>query len=213
MLKNLNAMKAFKSISYKKEISVFWGYSMLLTMISFLVILSPVFAQSDSDIFTRPDVKVEVKKEYDENGNLICIDSTVVRLMGEFPDSSSWYLSNPFANGFPGTVTHGVSRGKLHPFWDWNEQDSTAISYFEDLFGFDFFAPPSDFGLFNNDSLIPADSVFSHFYEPGKREQLFDQQKRMEGYFKEQQKLIEKYFGSPNKKSESSIKNQSEIKI
>lgn len=76
-------MKAFKQINYAFENRIVFGYAGLMSMLCFLIMLSPVFAQefSHPDI-SQPGVHYDVKKEYDKDGNLTRYDSAY-----------SWYWS------------------------------------------------------------------------------------------------------------------------
>jgi hypothetical protein len=77
-------MKAFKQINYSFENRIVFGYAGLMSLLCFLILLSPVFAQDSIDLNkNQPKVHYDVKKEYDKDGNLTAYDSI-----------SSWFWSD-----------------------------------------------------------------------------------------------------------------------
>ncbi|GAB4324822.1 MAG: hypothetical protein Kow00127_17520 [Bacteroidales bacterium] len=68
-------MKAYKDLNMTGERRLVAGWSMLLGLAALLLWFTPIFAQSDTPALA-PDIKIDVKKEYDDNGNLMRYDST-----------------------------------------------------------------------------------------------------------------------------------------
>jgi hypothetical protein len=69
-------MKAFKQFSFDKELKALWSYVSVLSFICFLVMFSPVLGQTEEPIEQKPQVKIDVQKEYDEDGNMTGYDSS-----------------------------------------------------------------------------------------------------------------------------------------
>jgi len=69
-------MKAFKQINLEKEQEALWSYISLLSLICFVVMFSPVIGQTEDSLEEKPQVKMDVQKEYDKDGNLVSYDSS-----------------------------------------------------------------------------------------------------------------------------------------
>ena len=65
-------MKAFKQFTFHREHRMVWSYSAAVLLLSLFVMLRPVVAQQEENL---PEVKVEVKGKYDENGKLTTMDT------------------------------------------------------------------------------------------------------------------------------------------
>jgi hypothetical protein len=185
-------MKAFKQLSYSKEKRMVFSYAGIMSLLSFFILLSPLFAQDDENVRqNEPKVHIDVKKEFDENGNISRFDSTY-----------SWYWSvkgNDLADfdslfddfnlqfDLFGDQFNGIVIPQLPPFhyfrYD-DENDSSGYFFhdFDDMHKF-----------FNKDfdlkKMIP-DKEFIERYQ--KEHEAFLE--RYKEYQKEHQKLIEKYF-------------------
>jgi len=75
-------MKAFKQINFSRETRIVFSYAGLMCILGFFILLSPVLAQDDSVHTGQPRVHIDVKKQYDQQGNLSLFDSVY-----------SWYWS------------------------------------------------------------------------------------------------------------------------
>lgn len=137
-----------------------FGYSIVLSVLAVLIIVRPVFAQIDQSADTlKPDVKIDVKKEYDENGNLSMYDSTyrwswhgnsipwidVDSLFGGmgygFPPEGMYNLFSPFQPFHP-------PMPDFFPFSDTSDWDWASPDYFHDfdsLYSYKRGTPPPPF--------------------------------------------------------------------
>ncbi len=175
-------MKAFKQFDLKKEQRTLWSYSTVLILVCFVVLLSPAFAQEQDSIEGKPQIKIEVQKEYDEDGNIIGLDS-----------SWCWQWNGAHVYNF----NHDSLWSKLHEHYnrimfDINSRDlfdSLKISHWNDT--------SSHFHnwshLFNKDfelnSFIPDKEEMENF-----RKQHEELMERFREYQKEHKKLLDKYF-------------------
>jgi hypothetical protein len=190
-------MKAFKQLDFNTENKIVFSYAGIMCLLGFFILLSPVFAQDDSIQSNQPKVHIDVKRQYDQNGNL-----------SEYDSIYSWYWSGK--GGLPsGFGSVDSLRYSSHPdlfnqdwpfdlnfqfpdfpgLFDYNVplNDSLGISfhdfdelqkYFEDNFDFK--------------SMMPDEEFFKKY------DQQHDEfMERYRKYQKENQKLIEKYFGRP----------------
>lgn len=211
-------MKAFRQISFKQENRLVWSYSGALIVFAIFFTITPVFAQWDEP--DEPKVTIDVKKEYDDDGNLVKVDSVRTWVwsghsFSDYGSDSIWQnFSEHFEDFSPRNFDqfgfHGLPPGQgLFNFWEWNESDSTAISQFEDYFDEEFleqFNESFNSDEFKNWSFPPLDSTkFSYFpfenlkdhFDDNYHEQFDDMQERLRLYHEEHQKLIEKYFHQP----------------
>jgi hypothetical protein len=225
-------MKAYKQIDLTKETRIVMSYAGTLCLLGFFIILSPVFAQEDSVSGNQPKVHIDVKRQYDQNGNLSQYDSVYSwywsgkgHLPMEYDSLFSQFYFPDFGfrqgqRGLPPLMPYGPENDStdtlnysLHDHffndewldnfdfpdfpgfynWDGTPDDSLGISfhnfddmqkYFEDKFGFK--------------NLMPDEDYFKKFDR-----QHDDFIKRYRKYQEENQKLIEKYFGSPLEKNDS----------
>lgn len=195
-----------------------WSYSAAIMFLGLILMLRPVVAQQKENL---PEVKVEVKKEYDEDGNLVKTDSIRTWCwsgrdysLEEF-DSLRKDMGLDFNHMLPGNYNpfsfQGTPPGPpMHNFWHWNGRDSTARSYLEDLFDEEtleqFRRKYHSRDAFRHYPLPELDSLISSFHDrkwfndafsQDFRERYDDLHERLENYHREHQKLIEKYFGGP----------------
>ncbi|MBN2175635.1 MAG: hypothetical protein JW731_16010 [Bacteroidales bacterium] len=198
-------MKAFKQVELKLERKIVYSYAFTLGFLSFFIILSPLFGQIESDtIRTNPEIKINVNKQYDENGNVIGYDSTY---------SWHWSGKNYNFNGFDSILDNLSFR---IPHFDRNYffNDSTGSAFFNDEW---FYFPDFHFPRFNDSTgqfldslgmslndffklpgynhndlkqkLAPGDDFFDQFQQEHK-----DFIERFRKYQEEHQKLLDKYF-------------------
>lgn len=182
--------------------------------------ISPVFAQWDESI--EPDVKINIEKEFDEDGNLVGVDTVKTwswsghQFSEHDFDSVMDHFSDHFEDFLPRNFDHfsfhDMPNGPpLHNFWEWNEDDSSAFSQLDEYFDESFFEDFQDhfqMPLTLNDWDFPgSDSAGLSFHDFGFLEDHFDEdfhnnfedlQKRMQLYHEEHQKLIDKYFREPS---------------
>jgi len=171
-------MKAFNQINFQMEHRLVWSYSVALIFIGLFIMFTPVFAQQDDA--DAPDVKVDIKKEYNELGTLIRVDS--VRTWCWSGEQFSQQKFDSLWEDISGNLDHFLPRNfdyfrfnrmppgpPMHNFWRWNGEDSSAYSYFHDF-----------------------DQYAETFEENFK-----DYSERIHKYKEEHQKLIEKYFRKP----------------
>jgi hypothetical protein len=131
-------MKAYKQINLSFENRIVFGYAGMMSMLSFLILLSPVFAQDNEPLpKNEPNVQYDVKKEYDKDGNLTGYDSTFTwyrsdkgfgmqdydSLIEHFnqqfnlsDENWNWFGLQPFPSNPP--IDH---------FWYWNDRDSSVF--------------------------------------------------------------------------------------
>jgi len=190
-------MKAFKQLDFSTENKIVFSYAGILCLLGFFILLSPVFAQDDSIQGNQPKVPIDVKRQYDPNGNLSQYDSIY-----------SWYWSGkgslPSGFGSYDSLRNSSHPDFFNPDWPFNFNfqfpdfpglfdynvplnDSLGISfhdfdemqkYFEDKFDFK--------------SLMPDEEFFKKY------DQQHDEfMERFRKYQEENQKLIKKYFGRP----------------
>ena len=134
-------MKAFRQITYRKENSIVWSYTTVLILIGIFIMLRPVVAQQEDPI---PEMKVEVVEAYDELGNLVGFDSVRVwnwngeQLSQKELDSTWKAMLNEAGlvlprNFRPFDMNRHHPAFSMHPFWQWNGEDSSARSYLDEL--------------------------------------------------------------------------------
>ncbi len=192
-------MKAYKPINLSFEKRIVFSSAVLLSFICSFIVLSPVIAQeSDKD---EPDVRIDVEKEYDEQGNIIGYDSTYTwswhgKDFDEFHDS----IFSHFKHCWPSQN------------WQWHEMDSSLHSYFNNDW-FDRFHFHDSLGIsfhdfddmhlffeeeFDIGEYLPDEKFFEEFNQ--KHSEFMES---FDEYQKEHQKLIEKYFRQPYHKGDS----------
>ncbi len=188
-------MKAYKSINFSFETKAVISYAVVLSFISFFIMLSPVFAQQEDKLRdNKPKAEIDVNKQYDENGNITGYDSGFSwTWKGEnFPVEDLDSIFNEFHSKF---------------YISWNEyfahpSDSFNIShlnfdnfnkYFDRNFDIDKYLPDEDF----YQEYLPDEQFLDQLSK--KHDDFID---RYNEYLKEHQKLIEKYLQEPFYKEE-----------
>ena len=194
-------MKAFKQINYAHENRIVFGYVALLSLICFMIMLSPVFAQDlNSPDKNQPRVHYDVKKEYDKDGNLTGYDSTyswywsdkgpgvinadsLLKQIQEQIDllSGEWNWSG--FESFPGIPN-------MDRFNYWSEPDSSGYAFEDSTFYNPWFGDswsaitPAPFHDF-----FPIDSLNGSFYQFDDLSKLFDQQIDIDQFLKNDESL------------------------
>jgi len=209
-------MKAFKQINLNFENRIVFSYAAILCFLCPFIILNPLFGQEKDDSEPiKPEIKIDINKEYDEHGNIVDYDS-----------SYSWYWSGKeissldFDSIFENFQedfnrwndcfkrNHFESFGHFqHPGWQWNDIDSSLYSGLDQIFDENF----EEYFNFNNEHFQFHDSTITSFFDFEGFDQKFrenqkDYMERLRKYQKEHQKLIEKYFGEPFKENDQDIK-------
>lgn len=173
-------MKAYKQINLGFEKRIVFSYAALLCFIGSFIILSPVLAQdSDTTGSNDPEIRINVQKQFDDQGNVIGYDSTYTWYWSgkEISDLDFDSIFEQFNYKFDHLgdcfkKDHFQPFGYFqHPGWQWDDKDSSWTS-----------------GL---------DEFFDEFNE--NRDDYLD---RIRKYNEEHKKLIEKYFGEPSKKND-----------
>ncbi len=211
-------MKAFKQINLRTETRIVWSTAVALCFASFFIVLSPIFAQDE--VNPQPDVKIDVKKEYDDQGRLVKIDSARTwcwsgkHFTQEQVDSIMEKMHHGFDHFYHGfedrfNHLHFPDFSPFENYWDFDGTDSTVTHPFENFFNEDFFSrfhhfePPTfpghwDFPLNDSTGISFFDyDSFEEYFEENHKDRFDDFKLRFDEYHKEHQKLIEKYFGEP----------------
>lgn len=221
-------MKAFKQINLNFEKRVVFSYAAILCLVCSFIVLNPLFGQDDGQNLNKPEIKIDVQTEYDEDGNIIGYDSSYSwywsdkdlssldfdSLFDHFHlDINNWHdcdkrkQFNPFSQlQLPGqkwdhfdtsfySDMNNYFDGKFSEHfnfdnWDFNFNDSTIISYFDDFHD-----------QFNFDEYFEKNDYFEKFNDDN--EEFMD---RIRKYQEEHQKLIEKYFREPFDEMEDDAK-------
>ena len=164
-------MKAHRQITFQKEHRLVWSYTAFLAVAAIFLMMRPVLAQDKEEL---PDVKLEIHKEYDEQGRLVGADTLRTwtwsgnEFSGKAFDSVWRNLDMDLRDLFPRSFdASGFAGPPLHRFWHWNGEDSTAWSYLEDVFDEDL------------------------------RRQMEDLEERMEIFRKQYRQQMERYFSEP----------------
>lgn len=155
-------MKAFAPLSLSFENRLVWTYATILSVVSFFILLSPVLAQEDN--FLGPDLQLEVKKEFDDAGNLISVDSSKTWFWSgkEFSNHEFDSIWRSFRQEFQDAFAENFENKKfldqlnhppLHNYWHWNNSDSTAYSFYDDLFDEEFESKKEDTGYEQNSEI------------------------------------------------------------
>ena len=126
------------------------GSSLLL-----LAMTGMVYGQEGEDKSNKPEIRWDVQKEYDENGNIIRYDS-----------SYSWYYSTP---GFSENLPDSFREFFDFSFPDFFENDSFPVSPFGQ-FPFDESFPPSGRSPHSD---TESDSLFTEFLHMRPFDQFF----------------------------------------
>ncbi|MEZ5083397.1 MAG: hypothetical protein R2750_08115 [Bacteroidales bacterium] len=213
-------MKAFKQINFHSETRFFWSYGFALCTLTIFIIISPALAQTGPIDEDAPEIRVDVKKEYDEEGNVIRIDSS--RMWCWLGKEFSIEQQDSIVNEIEKNVTNILHRNHrlplgtsdlpfgppLHRFWHWNGADSTVTSLFDKFKGerfYGFFNLRSKPNLFWNspfhDSIDFADKyinpkLIDDYFEKNLNE-MEDFCDRFRRYQKEYQELFEKILSQP----------------
>ncbi len=215
-------MKAYKQINNSFEYKIVFSYAGLMSLLSFFILLSPVFSQEDKPIQkNEPKIHYDVKKEFDKDGNLTGYDSTFSwywsdrgfgihdfdSLFEEFDqnfnflgDQRNWSGVHPF-----GGLPHDS------PFWNWNGEDSSGVFQQDSIFNRFFYKDPLNYSFFDFDDFSDffdhRIDIEQYFEEKGLNNKHFEQElefwDKIKEYQKENQKLIEKYFGKPDQFKET----------
>lgn len=223
-------MKAFKQINLKLENRMVFSYAAMLCFLCSFIILNPLFGQQEDDKNSnKPGVRIDVNKEYDENGNVIGYDSTYSWFWSgkEITNMNFDSIFESFNDNFKHwndkyEKNHFEPFGYFHyPRGQWNDLDSTLYSDLKDLFDGEFM----DRFNFNKNHFQFYDSTITSYFDIEKFDQKFnmddflynqklfekynmDQEADMERfreYQKEHQQLIEKYFGQPKQENDQEI--------
>lgn len=209
-------MKAFKQINLSFENRMVFSYAAILCFLCSFIILNPLFGQEKEDQNSnKPEVKIDVQKEFDEQGNVIGYDSTY-----------SWYWSgkeitnmnfDSIFESFHEDFDHWGDCFKrnhfepfghfYHPGWQWNDLDSSLYSGLDQIFDKEFM----DRFNFQTEHFPFHDSTIASFFDFEGFDQKFrknqkDYLNRLKEYHEEHQQLIEKYFGEPFKENDQDIK-------
>ncbi|MCD4732463.1 MAG: hypothetical protein K8R74_17810 [Bacteroidales bacterium] len=209
-------MKAFKQINLNFENRIVFSYATILCFLCSFIILNPLFGQEKEDQNSnKPEVKIDVQKEFDEQGNVIAYDS-----------SYSWYWSgkeisslnlDSIFESFHEDFDHwgkSFKRNHIEPFshfhhpgWQWNDIDSSLYSSLDQIFDEDF----EEYFNFKYEHFPFHDSTIASFFDFEGFDQKFrenqkDYLDRLKKYHEEHQQLIEKYFGQPFKENDQDIK-------
>jgi hypothetical protein len=220
-------MKAYKQINNSFENRIVFGYAGMLSLLSFFILLSPVFGQdTEPNQKNEPKVYYDVKREYDKDGNLTGYDSTFTWYWSDkgfgrhdydslidqfnqkfnlFDQDENWLKNQPF-----------FAIPNEEHFWSWNGQDSVGVLLNDSTFSHFLFDDPFGLSFFGLDDLS---KFFDHSFDMDQylgdtitTKNPFDQNgdflERYKEYQKEQQKLIDKYFGKPNQNNKSEPKSE-----
>lgn len=190
-------MKAFKQLNLEKEQRALWSYLTILSVVCFVILFSPVFAQQEEVIEEKPQIGIDVQEEYDEDGNLIGYDSTW-----------SWHWNNSqFRN-----IRNDSAWSRFHSNLDRMMYDINSEKIFDSL-NFTFWKDSSyqhmwrDFHGHSKDFFNDSSSVHFHDWSPN-FEKFFPDEETMEklrshqeefmdrfrNYQEEHKKLLDKYF-------------------
>lgn len=194
----LLAMKAYKQMNLKKEQRALWSYFTILSLVSFGILFSPVFAQQDESIETKPQINLDVQKAYDEEGNLNRLDSSWSwswnwkelnrnhdSIWNKFHDhykrttndiNSQKFFDSSFMSFLNDSIKQNLINGFHWPSPNyWNELSFTNSQNWEYIFDMKNVVPDKE----NLESLV-------------NRQKKFNQ--RFKEYHKAHRKLLEKYF-------------------
>lgn len=208
-------MKAFKQINYAFENRIVFGYAGLMSLLSFLIMLSPVFAQElNHQENNQPGVHYDVKKEYDKDGNLTRYDSTYswywsdkqLGMMGS--DSLLKHIQEQmdlFSGNWnwPGFESfHGIPHMDRFNYWSIPDSSGIALedsTYYNPWFGDSWSAiAPSPFhNFFPNDSLdgtyFPYDDLSKLFDHRFGFEDFMNKDESLKKIMEEQDEFFERF--------------------
>lgn len=220
-------MKAFKQINLNIENRLVFSYAAILCFLCSFIILNPLFGQTNEEQNPdKPEVRINIEKEFDEQGNIIVCDSTYSWFWSgkEIADINVDSIFEKHHINFK-YFDEYFERNHFEPFthfqdhdWQWSDIDSNMYSDLDGLFDegfmerFDFDTEYFQF----NDSTINSFFDYKKFDQKintdefWSKHELFEKfNEDQEVYFeifkeyqKEHQKLVEKYFGDPNKENE-----------
>ncbi len=111
-------MKAFKQFDFKMEQRALWSYLSFLSLICCLIMFTPVFGQEVDSIEDKAHLKMEVEKEYDDNGNITGYDS-----------SWNWHGGNNQHYDFK----HDSVWTQFHEHWNRVFYDINSRDFFDSL--------------------------------------------------------------------------------
>lgn len=200
-------MKAFKQINLNFENRLVIIYAAILSFVCSLIVLNPLFGQEQKNADSnRPEVKIDVQKEFDEYGKITGYDSTYTWFWSgnEITEMNLDSIFENFEEDF-GDWEDYFNRHHYQPFgqyqhpdWQWKETDSLLHSSLNDLFDKEFM----DSFDFNTRNFPFYDSTISSYFDFEEFSQQFNEGQndyldRLKKYQEEHQKLIEKYFGEP----------------
>ena len=208
-------MKAYKQINFSYENRIVFGYAGIMSMLSFLILLSPVFAQDNEPLpKNEPKVHYDVKKEYDKDGNLTGYDSTytwfwsdkgfgmrdydslIERFNQQFKlsDDWNWFGMQPFPSIPP--IDH---------FWYWNDQDSSVFldedstlnNYFFDDYWSHIPLAPNHWNIPFDDTLglsfYNFDDLSNFFKHDLDLDKYFHDKGSMKKYYEQQEEYMERF--------------------
>lgn len=211
-------MKSFKQIDLRLENRMVFSYALMLCFLCSFIMLNPLFGQEkDEQNHNKPEVQIDVNKECDENGNVVGYDSTYKWFWSgsEITDMNFDSIFEKFHNDFD-HWNDNFERNHFEPFGyfhypggQWNHFDSSLYTNLNDLFDEEFL----DRFNFNHDFFPFYDSTITSYFDLNDFSQKFrdeheDYMNRLKNYHKENQQLIEKYFGEPNQEDNNDIDYQ-----
>jgi hypothetical protein len=203
-----------------EPVRMVWVYAVVMSAAAVFALLSPALAQVDKPAGDEPDVRWDVKKEYDRDGRLSRCDSAWSwswQGHGQPPfDMDS--LFGQFHEGFEGFgQLPGFDRDEfLMPFgdpFDWPGMPALPPFHFYPHEGDTSFAMPFEDPWFDDADSLPGAEHFNRRYpgipfgEPCPPGRFYDDEelkldlkgmedfnRRYREYLEEHRKLIEKYF-------------------
>jgi hypothetical protein len=163
------------------------GYAVTMSLIAVLIMVRPVLGQIDASEDTiRPEVHTEVKKEYDEQGNLTLFDSAWIMTYkgNRMPYFLMDSLFREYGYGF---IPERPEEGLFPPFRPY--PPFFGAMPFSDSTGW---LHHPDHPWFDEDFLEDQKKMIEKFMEGQKifRERYLD-------YLEEHEKLLDKYFRQP----------------
>jgi len=188
-------MKAFKQINFGFEYKAVFSYAAILCLMCSFIMLNPLFGQEqDEQNSNKPEVRIDIQKEYDENGNIIGYDSTYKWFWSgkEITTMNFDSIFEKFHNDFDhwngnSERNHFGPFGNFHyPGGQWNDIDSSLYADLDHLFDEGFM----DRFNFNYDHFPFNDStITSHFdFDPnGTPLEEFDQKFNMDDFLGNQE--------------------------
>jgi hypothetical protein len=206
-------MKAFNQIDMSTEKRVLLSYASILSILSFFILLSPLFGQERDTLHNKPEVCIDIKKDFDEDGNLTGYDSSyswfwsgkdlipvdVDSLIRHFRKHSGGFgflwSEDPF-RFYPITPDSLWSRYK-----NFDQPDSSRYSYLDEFFNddfferFDLFIPP--YPYYHRWDYHKDDSLGISYFDNEYWDRFFDEHLNREGLnekLQEQQRNFEERY-------------------